>query len=293
MPHIYADLHSHTVASDGELSPEALVDSAVEAGVQALAVTDHDTMAGVARAQARGRERGVEVIAGSELTIYVGPTELHLLALFVDVTEGPLVALLERMQEHRRARGMQMVQKLKAAGLKIEESDVLEAANGAAAIGRPHVAAALVKRGHAPSHHYAFLNFLQEGKPGFVSKFKLSPAEAFAAIHGAGGVAIMAHPGDRPHDELITPLFRQGMDGVEALYRSHSEVNRRFYSGLARRYEKVVSGGSDFHGPRVRPGVNVGDGGVDRHIFGQLRSAAEFWARKRAPVTSPAVPSGA
>jgi predicted metal-dependent phosphoesterase TrpH len=281
MPCIYADLHSHTYASDGELSPEALVDCAAEAGVQVLAVTDHDTVAGVARAQARGKDRGVEVIPGSELTIYVGPTELHLLALFVDFTNGPLVTLLEKMQEHRRARGMQMVQKLKAAGINIEESDVLESAGSSAAIGRPHVAAALVKRGHAPSHHYAFLNFLQEGKPGFVSKFKLAPADAFAAIHASGGVAIMAHPGERPHDELITPLFREGMDGIEAHYRSHSEINRRFYAGLARRYEKVISGGSDFHGPRVRPGVNVGDGGVDRQIFGQLRNAAEFWKHKK------------
>ncbi len=278
---IYADLHSHTFASDGELSPEDLVDRAAAAGVQVLAVTDHDTVGGVARAIARGKERGVEVGPGCELTIYVGTTELHLLALFIDYTYGPFVTLLEKMQMHRRERGMQMVRKLKAAGVPIDESDVLEAAGKASAIGRPHIAAALVKRGAAHTNQHAFLNFLSKGKPGYVAKYLLPPSEAFAAIHASGGIGILAHPGEHKHDELIVPLFREGMDGVEALYRTHSEVNRRFYSGLARRYEKVVSGGSDFHGPTVRPGVDVGDGGVDRHVFAELKRAAEFWARKK------------
>ena len=290
---IYADLHAHTFASDGELSPEDLVDRAAERGVPVLAVTDHDTVGGVARAIVRGKERGVEIVPGCELTIYVGSTELHLLALFIDHTYGPFVELLEKMQLHRRARGMQMVKNLQAAGVQVDEADVLAAAGDASAIGRPHIAAALVKRGQASSNQQAFLKYLSKGKPGYVAKYLLPPAEAFAAIHASGGIGILAHPGEHKHDELIVPLFREGMDGVEALYRTHSEVNRRFYSGLARRYEKVVSGGSDFHGPRVRPGVDVGDGGVDRQVFAELRRAAEFWARRKASATSTTAPSTA
>ena len=277
----FADLHAHTTASDGELSPEALVDCAAEAGVAALAVTDHDTVDGVARAVARGKEHGVEIVPGCELTIYVGASggpgamERHLLALFIDFTHGPFAELLQKLQEHRRARGVQAVAKLNAAGITITDADVLEAAGVASAIGRPHVAAALVKRGFAHSQKSAFTKFLREGKPGFVPKYNLAPREAFDAVRGSGGVSILAHPAEMPHDELIKPLFAQGMDGIEALYRSRSEVNRRFYSGLARRYEKLISGGSDFHGPTVRPGVKVGDGGVDRAVFHALKHAAE------------------
>src|SRR5437868_3857552 len=199
----YADLHSHTTASDGELSPEELVDRAAGAGVAVLAVTDHDTMAGVERATARGRERGVEIVPGCELTIYVGATELHLLALFIDPVRGPLVNMLQSLQTSRRERGMQMVRQLNAAGITISEADVLEMAGSASAIGRPHVAAALVKRGHVPSHHIAFVKYLQEGKPGFVPKHQLQPAECFAAVHASGGLAILAPPGETRHDELI------------------------------------------------------------------------------------------
>ena len=278
---IYADLHAHTTASDGELSPEELVDRAADAGVAALAVTDHDTMAGVERAVARGKERGVEIVPGCELTIYVCQIELHLLALFVDPAHGPFAKLLQELQAHRRERGLQMVRQLNAAGTPISDADVLEMAGGASAIGRPHVAAALVKRGHAPSHRVAFVKFLQEGKPGFAPKHRLEPSDVFAAIYASGGLSILAHPGVFPHDELIRPLFSQGMDGIEALYRSHSEMNRRFYAGLARRYEKLISGGSDFHGPRVRPGVNVGDGGVERAIYTRLKRTAERFSPRR------------
>lgn len=280
---IYADLHSHTTASDGELSPEALVDRAAERGVAVLAVTDHDTVAGVGRAITRGKERGVEVVPGCELTIYVNGMERHLLALMVNHEHGPLVALLQKLQDARRARGVQMVANLQKVGINITEADVLEMAGSASAIGRPHVAAALVKRGFARSNRTAFLHYLQDGKPGHAPKYLLSPAEAFDAVHASGGVAILAHPGEIPHDEIIKPLLMSGMDGLEAWYRSHSDVNRRFYAGLARRYEKLISGGSDFHGPTVRPGVDVGDGGVDRTVFSELKTAADRWKNRYKP----------
>jgi predicted metal-dependent phosphoesterase TrpH len=274
---IVADLHSHTTASDGELSPEQLVDMAADKGLQALAVTDHDAVASVPRAIAHGKTRGIEVISGCELTVYQGRIELHMLALFVDHLAPSFVELLEKMQRHRRERAMTMAENLRAAGIAIDDADILEAGGGAASLGRPHVAAALIKRGHARNINGAILNFLREGKPGYVEKYQLPAEEAFPAVHASGGVALVAHPGIRPHDELISPLFALGMDGIEAIYPSHSPVNRRFYAGLARRYEKLICGGSDYHGPRVRPQTQVGDAGVDRATLEALRRKAQSW----------------
>lgn len=276
---LIADLHAHTTASDGELSPEQLVDAAEAAGLQALAVTDHDAVAGVRRAVAHGKSRGIEVVPGCELTVYQGRIELHMLALFVDDQAPAFAALLEKMQRHRRERALAMAGKLRAAGVALDDADILEAAGVAASIGRPHIAAALVKRGHARTINAAILHFLREGAPGYVEKFQLPAADAFAAVHASGGVALLAHPGIRPHDELIAPLFNLGMDGLEAIYPSHSPVNRRFYTGLARRYEKLICGGSDYHGPRVRPQTQVGDAGVDRGTLEALRRKAQTYAK--------------
>lgn len=278
---IVADLHAHTTASDGELEPEALVDAAADEGLKVLALTDHDTVAGVERAAKRGRERGVEIVPGCELTAYVQNIELHILAFFVDTAkDSALGVLLGRVRTQRRARAVEMAARLTKAGYAITEEDIFEAAGSAESIGKPHVAAALVKRGHARSVRDGLLRFLVGNAPGNVPKEKLAPEDVFEAVHGAGGVAVLAHPGIAPHDELIPQLFRLGMDGVEAFHLSHSDVNRRFYAGLARRYEKVVSGGSDFHGPGVKPGVTLGASGVDERTLADLRKRAAARAER-------------
>ncbi len=277
MPHseFYADLHLHTIASDGELTPEELVDEAADAGLQAMAVTDHDTIGGVEAATAHGKKLGIEVVPGCELTMYEGNVELHLLALFIDISpDSAFMKFLEQMQQHRRFRSLSMIAKMKMANVNIEESDVIEAAGSADSIGRPHVAEALVKRGYARTPHEAMLRYLQPGCIGYVPKHRLTPETAFSVVRAAGGLSILAHPGRNPHDELITPLFHRGMDGIEALYRSHSPVLRKFYTGLARRYERAISGGSDFHGPSLTPDIHVGDAGVDKYVFSTLKSVA-------------------
>ena len=280
-----ADLHIHSTASDGEWPPEQVVDCAADAGLSAVALTDHDTVAGLTRAVARGLERRVAVFSGCELTAYEGQIELHILALFVDVgPESPFAALLEKLQEARRARARQSVARLCAAGIAIEDSDVLRAAGEASSIGRPHLAAALVKRGHAPSLQAAQTRFLREGRPGYVPKMRLTPDAVIAAVHASGGLTILAHPGSTPHDELIAPLFQRGLDGIEASSPAHSDVNHRFYAGLARRYEKLISGGSDFHGPALKPGVVIGAGGVDRQTLARLRREAE---KRQAALATP------
>jgi len=275
---IYADLHAHTTASDGEFSPEQLAEAAAAAGVKVLAVTDHDTTAGLVRAEARGKELGVEIIPGCELTAYLRGVELHILAYFFNPADGtPLAKLLEEVRQKRRERALEMAARLRAQGIEVSDQDVLDAAQGADSIGKPHVGAAIVKRGHAGSVKGAMNKFLRNGMPACVPKLLLAPEQVFAAVRGAGGVTVLAHPGCAPHDELIAPLFRAGLDGVEAFHQSHSDVNRRYYAGLARRYEKAVGGGSDFHGPRVKPGVTVGCSGVSEAQFEDLhrRSASK------------------
>jgi len=272
---VVADLHAHTTASDGELLPEELVDLAANAGLEALAITDHDSVAGVDRALAQGIKRGIEIVPGCELTVYEAQIELHVLALFIDHHSAPFSALIQKMRDHRRARALEICARLRRAGINIADSDVLEAAGGADAIGRPHVAMALIRRGFVRSLQAAFTEYLGEGTPGYVRKFSLSADEAFCAVHAAGGLAFLAHPGPRPHDELIAPLFRRGMDGVEANYPNHSPVNRRFYAGIARRYEKLICGGSDFHGPLVKSETKIGAAGIDRPALNALRRKSQ------------------
>ncbi|HYG75783.1 MAG TPA: PHP domain-containing protein [Planctomycetota bacterium] len=282
---VFADLHSHTLASDGEWTPRQLVDAAADAGLQALAVTDHDTVDSVAQAIDVGKARGIEIIPGCELTVYEQNTELHMLALFIDPDAPAFSDLLRNMQHHRRERALAMGARLRAAGFAIDDADIIEAAGSAVSLGRPHVAAALVKRGHARTIYGAMLHFLVEGKPGFIAKYKLSAEDAFRAVHASGGVALLAHPGIAPHDELIAPLFRRGMDGVEAVYPSHSEVNERFYKGLAGRYEKLICGGSDFHGPIVRPDRVLGMSGVSRSTLEALRRKADYYRTRNAALS--------
>ena len=283
---IVADLHLHTSASDGELAPEDLVLAAAAAGLQAIAITDHDTLAGIDAAQRQGKSSGIEVIAGCEISTQFGAFEIHMLALFVDPHATALNALLERVQGERLRRAMAIAAKLRAHGLAIEDSEVLEAARGARAVGRPHVARALINKGYARSFQDAFVRYLGERGMAFVPKQALPFQEVINAVHAAGGLAIMAHPGSWPHDEIIAQLLSRGVDGLEALYRTHSPVNRRFYSGLAERYQRLISGGSDFHGPRLTPGVTPGDAGVDKRVLADLRRTAQQRAQYKSAGSS-------
>lgn len=283
---IAADLHVHSTASDGELPPEQVVDFAAQAGLKTIALTDHDTLAGVAAAQARGAALGIEVVPGCELTAYEGRIELHILAYFVDPgPQAPLAKLLARVRERRRERAFEMGAKLRALGMPIDDADILAAAGDAESVGQPHVAKALVARGHVSSVRAGIIKYLRTGAPAHVAKLQLAPEDVFEAVRASGGVTVLAHPGLGGHDELISPLFKRGLDGVEAHHQSHSAVNRRFYQRLAERYEKAVGGGSDFHGPGVKPGVTVGSSGVSGGMLKSLRARAAERASRCTPAS--------
>jgi len=240
------DLHMHSTASDGTQSPELVVEAALAAGVAAIALTDHDTVAGVETARAAASGTSLRVVAGVELSAYQGDEETHLLGLHladIDAMERQLGAF----RDARRERGELMVERLNAIGVKITFQDVLDAA-GDGAIGRPHVAKALVENGWARDNRDAFDRYLGAGKPAFLDKRRLSLRDAIAMVHACGGIAVLAHPGAEGSLARLTALKAMGMDGVEVLHPSHSSEDRKRLLTLADALDLVPSGGSDSHG---------------------------------------------
>ena len=252
-PPRHVDLHAHSTASDGTATPTGAVEAAHRAGVVALALTDHDTLAGVPEAQAAADRLGLRLVPGVELSVHQEGVEVHLLGLHIRDVAG-LQTELEAIRDQRRLRAIAMVEKLAAAGAPIAIEAVLaEAAGGA--IGRPHVARALVAAGHVKDQREAFDRFLAAGRPAYVDKARLEIADGIAMVHRAGGLAIIAHPGAEGRRERIEPLVPMGLDGLEVRHPSHSAEDVKRLDALAQHFGLVVSGGSDWHGAMQGPRV--------------------------------------
>jgi 3',5'-nucleoside bisphosphate phosphatase len=244
------DLHLHTTASDGKLSPAELVARAAAARLTTISVTDHDTVAAVAEATGHAQAAGLRVVSGIEITAVDDGRDVHMLGYFFDPADVPLLALLEGQRALRVARVREIGARLAALGLPVDVESVLAgaAARPGSSVGRPQVARELVRAGHVASVQEAFDRWLAAGRPGFMPRTGPSPAAIVDAIHGAGGVASMAHPGVTKRDELIGPLVDRGLDAIEVYHSDHAPEDVEHYAGLARRYGTLVSGGSDFHG---------------------------------------------
>jgi 3',5'-nucleoside bisphosphate phosphatase len=267
------DLHMHSTASDGSQPPEGVVAQALAAGVSAIALTDHDTVAGVTRARAAAEGTALHVVAGVELSAYQGDEESHLLGLHLSDLDA-MERDLEAFRDARRTRGEQMVERLNAIGVKITFDDVLEAAAGGA-IGRPHVAKALVENGWARDNRDAFDRYLGAGRPAFLDKRRLSLREAIDMVHQCGGIAVLAHPGGEGTLARLTALKAMGLDGVEVLHPSHSAEDRKRLLALADALALVPSGGSDSHGAAAGP-----------RVVGALPVPAAWLVRQQACVES-------
>ncbi|HVL81752.1 MAG TPA: PHP domain-containing protein [Actinomycetota bacterium] len=260
------DLQAHTTASDGTLSPAEMVAFARDCGVDVLAITDHDTTEGVAEASEAGVGAGVEVVAGIELSCRRGGRPVHMLGLFVDPGSSGISAYTERLRAERAHRANRMVEQLNRLGYAITMEEVLAEA-GRGMVGRPHVARALVARGHIPSVSSAFSQgLLGDGGLADVPRRVLDPVEAVSEIAGWGGVAVVAHPGAR-HPEpvpapLIVELAEAGLTGVEVEHPDHDRTARKALRKLAAELDLVCTGGSDCHGPHsARPGSYTTDPG--------------------------------
>ena len=241
------DLHTHSTTSDGKLRPSEVVRLAQRLGLTALALTDHDTTDGVIEAQRVGAKLGVEVIAGIEINSEGEHGDAHILGYFVDPSELELREHLEAIRDARVGRAKGMLKKLAELGMPLEWKRVMAMAGDAVSIARPHVARAMVEAGYVATAQEAFDKYISNDGPAYVNRLRLTMREAIGLIHGAGGVAVMAHPALSKLVHLIPQLTEAGLDGVEVYYPDHTPEQQVELLEIAARYNLVVTGGSDFH----------------------------------------------
>ena len=258
------DLHSHSTASDGSEEPSHLVELALETGLTALALTDHDTLEGIDAARAAADGTSLELIPGVELSLQHDAGGMHLVVLWLEPGAGPLQDRLDSLQKGRRARNTAIVERLRELGMQLTIEEV-EEESGGGSVGRPHIAAVMIEKGYVETAPEAFDLWLGTGGAAYVSRPRLEPEEAIALSLESGAVPILAHPHtlsiDRAHEmaELLERLRSAGLIGLEAVYSSYHQHERDGYSDLARRFDLVPSGGSDFHGT-YKPGLDLGTG---------------------------------
>jgi hypothetical protein len=260
------DLHAHTTASDGSLTPTELVTKAAQSGLAALGITDHDTIAGLAEGATAAAAAGIEMVPGVELSVEDDAGRFHLLGYLFDPNDSELASTLVAIRRSRAERNAKMGELLSTLGLPVTLDDVFnEAGPDAQVIARPHFAQALVKKGVVSSVKEAFDRYLANGKPLYLPKQVLTPHEAIARLHAAGGIAVIAHPGLIPqNDDALTERVEKltvesGLDGLEAYYSQHSPSQTERFLALAARYRLAISAGSDFHGT---PKPHVALGGI-------------------------------
>ncbi len=260
----YIDLHLHSTFSDGALTPAQLVHHALDAHLRAIAITDHDTVDGNAEALAEGRERGLEVIPGVELSIAYSQGELHILGYYVDHLDPALHEELLRLREYRRRRNPQIIRKLADLGIELNLEAIRQKINNGN-VGRPHIAAAMVEAGHVRSVKEAFNRYLRKDGPAYVPKEMLSAPDGIQLVRRFGGIPVLAHPhtleirDPAELDDFVGRLKADGLGGIEAYYLSDSRCPVEFYREIAQRFDLCLTGGSDYHGP-VKPEVAIGTG---------------------------------
>jgi len=265
----FVDLHVHSASSDGVLSPSELVALAAQAGLHAMALTDHDTVEGIEGALAAAAAHGVEVVPGVELSVAHNGQEVHILGYFIQHTHPPLRETLQRFHEARFLRAEKIVAQLNRAGVPLVMEDVIAVA-GNRPIGRPHVAEALRQKGFVQTFEEAFDRYLKRGAVAYVAKERWSPRLAIDVIHAAGGLAVVAHPLHSIPLSALEGLVAQGMDGIEVIHPLHSEEEREDLKTFARSHHLYCTGGSDYHGPGRSP-----------HALGAVRAPREWLERMR------------
>lgn len=266
------DLHSHTTASDGENGPLELVHRAREAGVTTLAVTDHDTVVGIAEAEAAGRRLSVRIVPGIELSAFVGAREVHVLGHFIDPRNVRLVEVSALLRVKRRERIVVMVERLAGLGVAVSVERV-EALSGGENLGRPHLARALVEAGCAADVADAFRRYLGPGRPAFVERYKLAIEEAIGLVRAAGGTATLAHPGVSKLGEVeVREMRAAGLAGLEVDHSDHRPEQREAWRAVATALDLVPTAGSDYHGETVAPGRRLGTAAMDERDFRRLEA---------------------
>jgi len=251
------DLHTHTYYSDGVLSPRELVLRAHEVGIKVLSITDHDNIDGLVEADDMAKDFGIEIIPGVELSSTLGTKDIHILGYMFDPSNRKLRDTLSFLKKERLIRAERIVRKLNNMDLPLDFDIVLEHA-GMGAVGRPHIAAALVDEGLTRNYSEAFEAYIGESGPAFEPKYKISPEDAVEIIASAGGISTVAHPGWYVSENDLSYLIRAGIDGIEVIHPAHDDNRVRYFRGIASEYFLLESGGSDFHGGKRNDYPNFG-----------------------------------
>lgn len=260
----YVDLHLHTTASDGAMSPSEIVKYAQAKGLQAISITDHDTIEGLEEGLSEGERINFEVIPGIEISAEHPPGSMHLLGYLFDTHHPLLNERLAHLQQARAERNPKIAEKLKKLGLQVSLEEVVKVSGGGQ-VGRPHFAQVLLDKGYVRSFQEAFERYLKKGAPAYVEKFRYSAGEALHFIREAGGVGVLAHPktlglsGYAELERVLFQLAREGLRGLEVYYPEHSALEVAQYKTLAERCGLVITGGTDYHGLEGN-GLDIGVG---------------------------------
>lgn len=262
------DLHTHSICSDGTLSPKELIKYAKEKNLVAIALTDHDTVEGLKEASEEAERLGIELIPGVEIAAEFNGSEIHILGLFIDINSNELKTALDDMKVRRETRNKKLVELFNAAGIDMTYNEVVATAQGNI-ITRAHFAKVLVKRGYGESISEVFKAYLSPGSDTYIMRELFSYEEAIQLIHKAGGFAVLAHPKEyridkKETDAMVKLLKKEGLDGIEAIYTTNAPEDEAFQRFLAEKYNLFITGGSDFHGEN-KPKIDLGVG------FGKLR----------------------
>lgn len=255
---IKADLHLHTNCSDGNFSPEQVIDIVKKSGIGVLSITDHDNINGISKGIEYGKTRDIQVIPGVEISADLDEMEIHILGYFIDIQNKNLSDFLLHSQQQRLVRNEKMVQRLNSLGSNITFRDIQRRAGEGASVGRPHIAIELNNEGFVSSYYDAFIRYIGDGKPAYIKKPNPTAEEVIKIISDSGGLSFIAHPGKLIRDEKLLKLIDYGLDGIEVIHPSHGREDIEYFTSMAAEHFMLTSGGSDFHGGIKNDGKNLG-----------------------------------
>ncbi|MCU7494277.1 MAG: PHP domain-containing protein [Ignavibacteria bacterium] len=263
------DLHLHTTCSDGVCSPLEIVTKAKKAGLDVISITDHDNLAGIEAATEFGKQMDVEVISGVEISTDIEDKEVHLLGYFIDIYHDEFQKYLSFFRQERYNRALRIIKKLNNLGVYISIESVLKKAKSGA-VGRPHIAQALIEAGYVNNFYEAFDKYLGNSSPAYERKIHLSPQSALKLIADAGGLSFIAHPG-YISEKILLSLIDAGIDGIEVIHPSHNMNQVKYYRGIVNEYCLLSSGGSDYHGGKREDEQNLGKFYITRNNLEAMR----------------------
>ena len=269
-----ADLHCHTTASDGLLTPTELISLAAELGLKGIGITDHDTIQGWKEAEEAGEKHQIQILRGIELSTEWQGKEVHILGYEMNGSSNNLNDKLRYLRQAREQRMLKILDRLEAQEIHISVDEVQQFAQGES-IGRPHIAHALMERGYVRSIGEGFDRYIGIGAPAYVPRYKLTPEEGIEIVRAAHGVAVLAHPGVQRLEEGIPAWVKVGLQGIEVIHSDHKPEDEKKFRTIAQDYHLLTTGGSDFHGEARKPGVELGRWGVSLDVIQKILDVAQ------------------